>query len=74
MPRLILLFILGWLLITVIKKVIRIAKQQQTQANNSMHQLVICAKCGVHIPKNESILENNQIVCNKPNCGQTHNA
>jgi formylmethanofuran dehydrogenase subunit E len=72
MPRILLLIVLGWLLFTVIKRVIKISKQQQTQDNATMHQLVICAKCGVHVPKNESKMVDNQIVCNKPNCNNAN--
>jgi hypothetical protein len=71
MPRILLLIFLGWLLYSVIKKVIKMSKQQQMQDNPNMHQLVICAKCGVHVPKNESQLVDNQIVCNKPNCNNS---
>jgi formylmethanofuran dehydrogenase subunit E len=70
MPRILLLIILGWLLFIVVKKVLKIAKHQQTQENETMHQLVICAKCGVHIPKNESQVVDNQIICKKPNCNE----
>jgi hypothetical protein len=69
MPRILLYILLGWVLYHVIKRVIAIVKPtpkntQKPPAEN----FVKCVQCGLHIPESESLIQDNQIICNNPKC------
>ena len=70
MARILILIILGWILYQVIK---RMAASADSKPNIKFEEkpeekIVQCANCGCHVPESESIIKNNQIICNNPEC------
>jgi hypothetical protein len=43
-------------------KIIRVEKKAENE------KMVLCSKCGCHIPMSESLTTDNQITCNNPDC------
>ena len=57
-----------WLVYSYLKNVSRAKPAEPKHTHNSAQKqaedIVPCAHCGLHIPKNESILANKQYFCN----------
>jgi hypothetical protein len=69
MPRILLYILLGWLLFHVIKRVIAMAKPMpKNTPKTPVENFVKCVQCGLHIPESESLIKNNQVICNNPKC------
>ncbi len=70
MARILILIILGWILYQVIKRMATSAdsKPNIKSEEKPEEKIVQCANCGCHVPESESIIKNNQIICNNPEC------
>ncbi len=74
MARVLLLILLVWVLYVVIKRVIASPYFKNTQSNSesershSDEKMVQCEKCGMHVPTSESLIKNDQVICNNPDC------
>ena len=70
MARILILIILGWILYQVIKRMAASAdsKPNIKPEEKPEEKIVQCANCGCHVPESESIIKNNQIICNNPEC------
>lgn len=67
--RILLLIALGWLLFHLIKRVITTAKSKPKNTQKTpVENIVKCTQCGLHVPESESLLKDNQIICNNPKC------
>ena len=77
MTRILILIFLGFILYKLVKhlfasadakpKTRPSAKQSKPLTEEKMIQ---CVKCGCHVPVSESITNNNQLICNNPECNQ----
>jgi hypothetical protein len=67
MARILLLIILVWILYQVVK---RIATSATPKPNppGAEEKFVQCTHCGCHVPISESLIKNNKIFCNNPEC------
>ena len=73
MARILILIILGFILVQILKRF-----AASTDANSSAktkkksevksEQMVQCVNCGCHVPISESQHNNNQTICNSPEC------
>jgi hypothetical protein len=71
MPRILLLIVLVWILYQIIKRLTANAKQAQFGAKKNVEEkIVLCSRCGCHVPESESMKKNNQVICNNPDCGK----
>jgi hypothetical protein len=71
MPRILLLIVLVWVLYLIIKRVSsNLANDKFTEKEDENTKMVLCSKCGCHIPIGESLLVNNHIVCNNTDCNK----
>ncbi len=61
MGKIILLAIGVWLIITIIKRYNKSLQAPQAKPQNE--DMVRCQHCGVHLPKSESLLVNQQYFC-----------
>lgn len=69
MSRILLLIVLVWILYLIIKRVFaNLTKDKFTEKKAENEKMVLCGKCGCHIPMSESLKTNNQITCNNPDC------
>ena len=69
MPRILLLIVLVWILYLIIKRVVTSAKQEKSSTQKSKNEkIVLCSQCGCHVPISESLIKNNQVICNNPDC------
>jgi ribosomal protein S26 len=41
-------------------------------AKNTNGKMIQCAKCGTHVPESETILKQNKVFCNNPDCIVDH--
>ena len=75
MSRILLLIVLVWILYLIIKRVVASAKQEKSSAKKSENEkIVLCSQCGCHVPISESLIKNDQVICNNPACGNSqHN-
>lgn len=72
MPRILLLIVLIWVLFQLVKRVIAISKPRpKNHQKKPVENFVKCARCGLHVPESESLLQDNQVICNNPNCSVT---
>lgn len=69
MARILLLIVLFWILYHVFKRIIASTKQasMQTKAQPA-EKIVMCSQCGLHIPESESVIKDDLIYCNNPDC------
>jgi uncharacterized protein len=71
MPRILLLIVLVWILYLIVKRVsVNLTKDKFAQKKDGNEKMVLCSKCGCHIPKSESLITNNQVICNNPDCNK----
>jgi hypothetical protein len=71
MPRILLLIVLVWILYLIIKRVVASAKQAKFSTKKSENEkIVLCSQCGCHVPISESLIKNNQVICNNPECNK----
>ncbi len=63
MAKIILLAIIAWLVITLLKKGISASKAPPGNSNSANDDMVPCAVCGVHIPKQEAITSQGSHYC-----------
>ena len=67
MGKILLLTVAIWLIITILKRYRQSvenqgsASKQETEAKSE--KMVQCANCGVHLPKSDSLLVNDQYFC-----------
>jgi hypothetical protein len=45
-----------------------LTKDKFTEKKAENEKMVLCSKCGCHIPMSESLTTDNQITCNNPDC------
>lgn len=71
MPRILLLIVLVWILYLIVKRVsANLRKTELTPKKDNHEKMVLCSKCGCHIPTSESVNVNNQVTCNNPDCNK----
>lgn len=71
MPRILLLILLVWVLYLIVKRVIsNLTINQSTQKKDKNEKMVLCSQCGCHIPLSESVIVDNQVICNNPDCNK----
>jgi formylmethanofuran dehydrogenase subunit E len=72
MPRILIFIILAYLFYVIGKRLLHIVEEHQAKnkaraANhkqkNSGERIVKCARCGTHVPENETVLLDGQPVC-----------
>lgn len=76
MPRILLLIILIFVIYWLIKRIcadflLKNKSENNTDKNTEKtaeKKMVQCAKCGTHVPESESIVSNNKVICNNPDC------
>ncbi len=70
MIRVLLLILLVWLLYIVVKRAVAAINKKNAGLNPQKvaEKMVLCAVCGTHIPESESLIKNDLIVCNNPDC------
>lgn len=68
--KLLLLVVIIWLVFSLLKKYSRsVAKDEQESGEQepvvpaSPEDMVRCARCGVHLPRSEAILSNDEVFC-----------
>ena len=67
MARILLLIILVWILYKVVKRIAASANPNPTTTGVE-EKFVQCEHCGCHVPISESLIKNNKIFCNNPEC------
>lgn len=67
MARILLLIVLVWVLYRIVKRIAKNANPKPTQSG-AEEKFVQCAHCGCHVPMSESLIKNNKIYCNNPEC------
>jgi hypothetical protein len=67
MARILLLIILVWILYQIVKRIAVSANPKPTKSGVE-EKFVQCAHCGCHVPISESLIKNNKIYCNNPEC------
>lgn len=69
MARILVLIVLGFILVQLLKRFVSSATKLSDKAEEKLEEKMIqCANCGCHAPQSESILKNNKIICNNPEC------
>jgi hypothetical protein len=69
MPRILLLIVLVWILYLIVKRFsANLTKDKFTEKKAENEKMVLCSKCGCHIPMSESLTTDNQITCNNLDC------
>ncbi len=69
MPRILLLIVLVWILYQIIKRLTASAKQAGFDTKKNVEEkIVLCSHCGCHVLESESMIKNNQVICNNPKC------
>lgn len=77
MARVLLLILLGWLLYVVVKRIITSSQfkgpvsESDAAKPKTEERIVQCSQCGLHVPESDSHIQNNQVVCNSPECNHT---
>jgi hypothetical protein len=72
MPRILLLIVLVWILYLIIKRVVASVKQEKSNTKKSENEkIVLCSQCGCHVPISESLIKNDQVICNNPACSNS---
>jgi hypothetical protein len=72
MPRILLLIVLVWILYQIIKRLSANAKQAQFGTKKNVEEkIVLCHHCGCHVPISESMIKNNEVICNNPDCNKS---
>ena len=67
MARILLLIVLVWILYLIVKRFIANADPTPAQSG-SEEKFVQCSHCGCHVPMSESLIKNDKIYCNNPEC------
>jgi len=67
MARILLLIILVWILYQIVKRIAASANPKPTEYGIE-EKFVQCTNCGCHVPIGESLIKNNKIYCNNPEC------
>ncbi len=70
MLRVLLLIGLVWLVYIVIKRAFSASNLNNSTQNQQKveEKIVQCTLCGTHVPESESLIKNNQVICNNPDC------
>ena len=73
MTRILILIVIGFILVKILKRMIASADSKpsaQDKATKPLaeEKMIQCAKCGCHVPISESRTQNNQLICNNPEC------
>lgn len=63
MAKILFISIAAWLIITIIKHYKRNIQTQQKSQQADVEDMISCADCGVHLPKSDSIIVNQQYYC-----------
>ena len=63
--KLLLLAIAVWLVLTLLRQYRRSMDAPSAKPHSQAQDMVVCAACGVHIPKSESILRQGAYYCCK---------
>ncbi len=72
MPRILLLILLVWILYLIFKRVSANLSQDAKKSKQTENEkMVLCSKCGCHIPVSESLLKDGQTICNNPACDKS---
>lgn len=67
MTRILLLIVLVWILYLLIKRFVANANPKPAQPVKD-EKFVQCSHCGCHVPMSESLIKNDKIYCNNPEC------
>lgn len=71
MPRVLLLILLVWILYLIIKRVsASLTKDELKPKKVENEKMVLCSKCGCHIPMSECMIKDNETICNNPECNK----
>lgn len=65
--RIAIFLILGWLAWRLVRRLITTDKLPTKTPSQDKIEVIPCAVCGVHIPRNEALMHNN-----KPYCSAAH--
>lgn len=63
MGKILLLAIAIWLVITILKQYKKSVEKNEAASKAVSEDMVQCSKCGVHLPKSDSLLVNQQYFC-----------
>ena len=63
MSKLILLFLLGYIVYRWLRSVSPIAEKKTK--GESAEAMLLCARCGVHFPSSEAVREGEKVFCSK---------
>jgi len=63
MGKILLLAIAIWLVITILKQYRQSIEKKDTETKPLPEDMVQCISCGVHLPKSDSLLINNEYYC-----------
>lgn len=63
MAKILFLAIAAWLIITIIKRYQNSISNSAKPKQPDIEDMIPCAKCGVHLPKSDSIMVDQQYYC-----------
>ena len=70
MVRVLLLIMLVWLVYIVVKRAFSAPNLDNSTQNSQKieEKIVQCTLCGLHVPESESLIQDNKVICNSPDC------
>jgi uncharacterized protein len=63
--RLVLLIILAWLAYRLVKRILADDSPPAPDDNQPRIEIVPCARCGVHVPREQAIIHDGKAYCSK---------
>jgi hypothetical protein len=69
MARILLLIVLVFILVQILKRIAASGDSKPSaKPKVKSEKMLQCANCGCHVPESESLIKNNKIICNNPEC------
>lgn len=74
MIKLLIWFLLAWLVVTGLRKIARSEPASRPGAGNLQEEMVRCVRCGLHVPKSEAFPVDGGWACSPGHAATGHGA